>query len=122
MKAPPPVVVVSKGDGSTGCRLVPHDGQLRLPSLLFKRRIPMTKLMLIAGTAIVLTAAPATAGGPGGGGLLGGVTGTGGSTLGKAQGASGKTGTATSGLGDCLCQTVKSALAKAGSIGRGGHG
>ena len=77
----------------------------------------MRKLILIVGTATVLTATPAMAGGPGGGGgLLGGVTGAVGNVLGGGTQNSfgGRVGSLG---GGCLCQTVNGIVGGAGGMG-----
>ena len=69
----------------------------------------MRKSILIAGTAVVLSASPAAAGGPTGmlGGVLGGGHGKTSSTSGPANRASA--------AGSCLCQAVHGLTGRAGS-------
>src|SRR4051794_4645896 len=90
-----------------------------------KRRIHMRTFILIAGTAMVLTATPALAGGPGGGGLVGGVTGAVGNILGGGapNGVGGLAGSlGGGGLGGCLCNTVNGVVGHAaGMVGNAGN-
>ena len=76
----------------------------------------MKTYILIAGAAMVLSASPGVAGG---GGLLGGVTGNLGATLGGTVqntlgGVTGSVGNG--GVGNCLCDTVNGVLSNAGGL------
>ena len=72
----------------------------------------MRSYILIAGTALALSASPAFAGGPGG--LLGGIIGT-------SNGAAGSTGQSASGAtGNCLCSTVNGLLGRRSPTNAGG--
>src|SRR5262245_41980127 len=76
----------------------------------------MRSYILIAGTALALTASPALAGGPSGG-LLSGIIGT-------SNGAAGSTGQTASGAtgshGNCLCSTVNGLLGRTSATNVGG--
>src|SRR5262245_9528919 len=84
-------------------------------SLWSRRRKRMRSYILIAGTALAISASPALAGGPGG--LLGGIIGTSNGTAGSAgQSASGATGS----HGNCLCSTVNGLLGRTSPTNVGG--
>ena len=85
----------------------------------------MNRLILIAGAAMLVSAAPATAGSNGGSGgnLQGGLTGTINSLLGgTVQSTSGtSTGTTGAGLSNCLCQALGGPIGLGGLVS-GGNG